>query len=259
VCCALSGDLAATLEKLSLQRATGDVPAFERVILETTGLADPAPVIQTILERSMVLCGYRLGSVLTTVDTVNASRTLERHSEARRQVAVADRLFLTKTDLADREKIDAVSRELRRLNPLAPIQMIAHGAIDPAWILAAEHDDVALPAPGRGRDGAFGHAAQPSTLVVRFDEPVPYAALSAWMGHLVGNHGERLLRVKGVVAVTEQRQPIAIHGVQHLFHPPRILNAWPAGVSSSTIVMILDGVDPGAIRSSAPDYGLQPA
>lgn len=257
VCCALSGDLAATLERLYLRREAGEVPPFERVILETTGLADPAPVIQTIIDRPLVLCGYRLGSVFTTVDAVNAVRTLARHPEARRQVAVADRLLLTKTDLIDDEARTAVERELEGLNPFAQRQVVLHGEIDPAWMLAAERDDVALPPPEHPRGGAAAQTSQLTNLIVRFERPVAYSALSAWMGHLVGHHGEGLLRVKGVVALEGQERPIAIHGVQHLFHPPRSLNAWPAGVSTSTIVMILDGLDPSVIRASAPAFGLQ--
>ncbi len=254
VCCALSGDLAATLERLALRREAGDVPPFERVIVETTGLADPAPVMQTIIDRPMVLCGYRLGPVFTSVDAVNAGHTLERFPEARRQVAVADRLLLTKTDLAGAAERERLTRELARLNPLAPVQIVEHGRLDPAWLLAAEREGLALPAhqPVLGAP----HDAPLTTTVLRFAAALPYAALSAWMGHLVGTYGETLLRVKGVVALEGQDQPVAIHGVQHLFHPPRSLAAWPPGVTGSTIVMILDGLDPSVIRASAPAFGL---
>jgi G3E family GTPase len=259
VCCALSGDLAATLEKLALRRDAGLVPPFERVIVETTGLADPAPVIQTIIDRPAVLCGYRLGSVLTTIDAVNALRTLEGHAEARRQAAVADRLLVTKRDLVDDAGLRAVEAALRALNPLAALDVVRDGAIDPAFILGAERDATAFPLPPIGTDPTPMHGAHVMSLVVRFADPISYAALAAWIGQLVLEHGDALLRVKGVVALAGQAQPIAIHGVQHLFHPPRRLSAWPAGVTRSTIVFILDGMDAAIVAATAAAHGLQPA
>jgi G3E family GTPase len=241
------------------------VPNFDRVIVETTGLADPAPVLQTILDRSLLLRGYRLGHVVTTVDAMTGASTLERHSEAVRQAAIADRLLVTKIDLVEQERVDALRRSLSRLNSRAPIWSVSHGDIDPQRIIFDEEPLVSLnPRPDFAEAGvgdralASGHAQRMTTIALEFQRPLPYSALREWLGDLVGAHGEQLLRVKGIIAVQGQDRPILLNGVQHLFHPPRQLAAWPAGLATSTLVFILDGLDPLVIIDSAVSAGLQP-
>jgi G3E family GTPase len=261
LCCALNGDLSATLEGLDTKRAAGAVPDFDRVIVETTGLADPAPVLQTILDRPMLLRGYRLGHVVTTVDAVTGAATLDHHGEAVRQVAIADRLLLTKPDLVEKERSDALRRRVRDLNSRAPIWFVSHGEVDPQPILAEEEALVGIEPPAVSQDRASlgpGHAQRIATISLEFPQPLPYAGLREWLGDLVGAHGEQLLRVKGIVAVQGQDRPIVVHGVQHLFHPPRQLASWPAGLARSTLVFILDGLDPSAIVDSAVSAGLLP-
>jgi G3E family GTPase len=263
LCCSLNGDLSSTLERLDAQRDQGVVPAFDRVIVETTGLADPAPVLQTIIDRPLLLRGYRLGRVVTTVDGVNGGPTLDRHAEAARQVAVAERLLLTKTDLTRAEPLYALRQRLRELNPTAPIALAIQGEVDPEWATGVDDERAGMPTlhvlPNRsGPHAHVGHSHRIKTLALRFAEPLPYAPLLDLLHRLVSAHGEALLRVKGIVAIAGHRRPIVIDGVQHLFHPPRQLAAWPRDVAQSTIVFILDGLDPSVVPALAAASGLRP-
>lgn len=254
LCCTLNGDLAATLEGLDTRRAAGVVPDFDRVIVETTGIADPAPVLQTILDRPLLLRGYRLGNVVTTVDAVTGGSTLDRHREAVRQVAIADHLLVTKTDLEEGRRTEALLRRLTLLNPGAPVRCVSHGEIESETLFGSEnHGMSSQPA---GISGVTGHHHAMATIALRFLQPLPYAGLRQWLGDLVGAHGGRLLRIKGVVAVRGQDRPILINGVQHLFHPPQQLEAWPTGLATSTLVFILDGLDPAIVVESAAHAGL---
>jgi G3E family GTPase len=258
LCCALNGDLSATLEGLDTKRAARVVPSFDRVIVETTGLADPAPVLQTILDRPMLLRGYRLGHVVTTVDAVTGAATLDRHREAVRQVAIADRLLVTKRDLVGAEQADALRRRVGEFNSRAPIWFVRYGEVDPETILAGEDAFLGGEPPAVSQDLAplgSGHTQRIATISLEFPRPLPYAGLREWLGDLVAAHGEHLLRVKGIVAVQGQDRPIVVHGVQHLFHPPRQLASWPAGLAGSTLVFILDGLDPSVIIDSAVSRG----
>jgi G3E family GTPase len=261
LCCALNGDLAAVLEGLDTKRATGAVPIFDRVMVETTGLADPAPVLQTILDRPLLLRGYRLGHVVTTVDAVTGADTLDRHRETLRQVAIADRLLVTKSDLVREELSDALRRRLRQLNSRAPIRFVSHGEIDPQMILADEEALASLQPRSASFDDAMtpGHAARIATIALEFQRPLPYARLREWLGGLVGAHGGQLLRVNGIVAVQGQDRPIVVNGVQHLFHPPRQFSAWPVSLARSTLVFILDGLDSSVIIDNAVSAGLSPS
>jgi G3E family GTPase len=246
---------------LDTKRAAGALPDFDRVIVETTGLADPAPVLQTILDRPMLLRGYRLGHVVTTVDAATGAATLDHQGEAVRQIAIADRLLVTKRDLVGEEQADALRRHVRELNSRAPIWFASHGEVDPQTILADEEAFVDIEPPAVSQDLASlgsGHTGRIATISLEFPRPLPYAGLQEWLGDLVGAHGEQLLRVKGIVAVQGQDRPIVVHGVQHLFHPPRQLVSWPACLARSTLVFILDGLYPSVIIDSAVSAGLLP-
>jgi G3E family GTPase len=265
LCCALNGDLATTLESLDSKRAAAVVPNFDRVIVETTGVADPAPVLQTILDRPMLLCGYRLGHVVTTVDAVAGAITLDRHWEAVRQAAVADRLLVTKTDLAGGQRSDSLRRRLSLLNPTAPIRCVSHGEIEVEALFGNENRLVsAQPPPVSGEFAradatpATEHTHRMATVALEFPNPLPYEGLRQWLGDLVGAQGDKLLRVKGIIAVHGQDRPILVNGVQHLFHPPQQLQAWPVGLAKSTLVFILDGLEPAIVVESAVCAGLLP-
>jgi G3E family GTPase len=257
VCCMLNGTIADTLEGLDIRRTNGEIPPFDRVIVETTGLANPAPVLQTLLDRNVLLRGYTPGLVVTTVDAVHGVATLEHHAEAVQQVAMADRLLLTKPDLAAGA---GLRDRLAALNPGAPVIPVLHGVIAPDELTREAATDLAL-LRRRASVARFaamaGHARRIATLTVCLPQPAEFAVLANWLGDLVAVHGASLLRVKGIVQVRGQQRPLAVHGVQHVFHPPTRLAAWPAGLDVSTIVFILDGLDHGTILDSARAAGLR--
>ncbi len=255
LCCTLNGSLAATLEGLALRRLAGTVAPFRRVVLETTGLADPVPVLQTLLDRAMLLRGYVPARVVTTVDAVTGGATLHRHAEARRQIAVADRLLLTKTDLVG--KASGLVSQVRALNARAPLLNVLHGDVALDELLGDAGGELPLRRLPPGRFTAEpAHTHRLATTVVRPSGPIPFGLLAEWLGGLVAEHGERLLRVKGIVAVEGQPQPVAVHGVQHVFHPPRFLDTWPNRLAEPAVVFILDGLDPSVIHLSAASAGL---
>jgi G3E family GTPase len=181
LCCALNGDLATTLEGLDTKRAAGAVPNFDRVIVETTGVADPAPVLQTILDRPLLLRGYRLGHVVTTVDALAGATTLDRHREAVRQATVADRLLVTKTDLAGGQRSDALRRRLSLLKPTAPIRCVSNGEIEVEALFGNENHLVSpQPPPVSGEfaradaSPATEHTHRMATVALEFPTPLPY-------------------------------------------------------------------------------------
>ena len=241
VCCALRSDFESTLRELLAKRDEGSLPAFARVVIETTGLADPAPLLQTIDANPLLSHFCRLGAVLTTVDAVNAPRQLAAQWEARKQVALADRLLLTKTDLV------AASGELRallaELNPHASVQRIeADSSMADLLARVAVH---AAPAAATGllagRPLSRVHGDVES-LVLQADAVLDWPRLQQWLADLRAREGERLLRLKGVVRVAGEADPLLLHGVHHLFHPPLRAPAidWPR--HRSTLVLIVRGL-----------------
>jgi len=192
------------------------------------------------------------------VDAVHGAATLDRYPEAGQQVALADRLLLTKPDLADGP---ALRDRLAALNPGAPVIPVLQGAIAPAELTREAATDLAL-LRRRASTARFavtaGHASRIATLTLRLPEPPEFAVLADWLGNLAGAHGASLLRVKGIVRVRGQQRPLAVHGVQHVFHPPTRLAAWPPGLDVSTLVFILDGLDPKVVAESAREAGLKP-
>jgi G3E family GTPase len=269
LCCALDGDLTATLQRLMARRRTGGLPAFRRVVVETTGLADPAPILQTIMSDSVLLEGYRLEGVIATVDAVNGGSQLKSHPESMKQAAIADRIVLTKTDLVDAAAAAALTGVLAALNPtarilpavtgrIAPDTLLDCGAFDPAtktmdvqkWLGTDEaphpHHPPAHPpsAPHHRHDTAI-HAES-----VVLDAPVDYLPLARWIEALIAERGEDVLRVKGILDVRGEARPVVIHGVQHVFHPPSRLRAWPEGVRRSRLVFIARGFPDGFFSAS---------
>lgn len=258
ICCTLNGTIAATLETLDVRRINGEVPAFDRVIIETTGLAKPGPIMQALLDRSVLLRGYTPGLIVTTVDAASGAATLDDHPEAVQQVALADRLLLTKPDLSSGTPL---LDRLRGLNPGSPVIPVLQGDLSPDVLDGSATDDLKAYS-ARARSARFvatsGHAGVVSTLTLYLPAPPEFADLADWLGGLADRHGASLLRVKGIVQVRGQCRPIAVHGVQHVFHPPTLLNGWPSQLAVSTLVFILDGLDPGTILDGARAAGLHP-
>jgi len=255
LCCTVRGDMVDALRDLFLKRVKGEVPEFGRVIIETTGLADPAPIIHTLMTDPLLASRYRLDGIVTTVDAVNGAATLNHHQEAVKQAAVADRLVLTKTDIADYHKVEDLHARLRQLNPAAPIVRAHGGRIDPAEILDAglfnDRDKIPdvrkwLSAEAYADDhhhhdhhhDVNRHDDRVAAFVFTTDKPVSWPALSFALELLISNKGENILRIKGIVNVAGHDKPLAIHGVQHVFHPPATLDAWPDDDHRTRIVFI---------------------
>jgi len=264
ICCTIRSDLEETLRNLLVRRDRGEVPPFRRILVETTGLADPAPIVQLLLNNPLVSHFLRLDTVVTTVDAANALHQLDRQYEAVKQVALADRLLITKCDLVS--NIAALEARLRRLNPGARLERVTHGEIDPAGLFGAglvdpgkKKVDVACWlneqafAPAReaahdhhdhahhGHDH-HSHESSITSFVLAFDEPLDWMAVSGWLAYLRGARGEDLLRVKGILNLRGEIAPVAIHGVHHVFHPPVALGGWPDADRRSRIVFITRGI-----------------
>jgi len=257
LCCTVRGDLVDTLRELNEKRERGEVRAFDRLVIETTGLADPAPVIQALM-TSPVARRFRLRQVVTTVDAVNGAATLDRHKESVKQAAVADEIVLTKADLPGAQ-IAALEGRLRRLNPgarlhrsspaamLAPSQLAAADIYEPgakgsdvaAWLNADAYGDAHQHGHGHHHHHDVNrHDAEIGSFTLTFEEPLHWEHVAHWLDALVMAHGDDLLRVKGIVSVVGRDHPIVVHAVQRLFHPPAMLAEWPDGKRSSRIVFI---------------------
>jgi G3E family GTPase len=256
ICCTIRSDLEETLRTLLVKRDRGEVPPFRRILVETTGLADPAPIVQLLLNNPLVSHFLRLDTVVTTVDAVNASHQLDRQYEAVKQVALADRLLITKRDLVN--NIDALELRLSQLNPGARIESVVHGEIDPAQLFGAGLVDPEKKTVDVGRwlneqafagscgavheHGHHGHDASINSFMLAFDEPVDWMAVSHWLARLRSTRGEDLLRVKGILNLRGEPTPVVIHGVHHVFHSPVALAQWPAADRRSRIVFITRGI-----------------
>jgi G3E family GTPase len=269
LCCTVRNDLVRTLRVLFKRRARREVPAFRRVAIETTGLADPAPILHTLMTDPILAERFRLDGVIATVDAVAGAATLDRHAESVKQAAVADRLLLTKTDLAAPDLRDALKKRLRALNPAAPIREVLNGTVEPAALFDAglynpetKTADVrrwlkaeAYAAAGDLRDGGHDHSRAHDVnrhgdgiraFSLRYDRPLDWDRFNAWIDMVIAAYGANLLRVKGLLDVAGSARPLAIHGVQHVFHPPVALDAWPEGMRGTRLVFITRDLDPAA-------------
>jgi len=291
LCCTVRGDLVRTMSELFLKRSKGEVTPFKRMVVETTGLADPAPILHTLMTDPLLASRYRLDGVVTTVDGVNGASTLDNHEEAVKQAAVADRLLLTKVDIADAPKLAELRHRLAHLNPGAEAMPISGGEIDPNRILNAGlynpetktadvkrwlHEEAYAEGQdhghghhhhGHGHDhghehhheGAAGADQDPHNVnrhddrikafCMTFDEPMSWSTVAAAFDALVTYRGPDLLRMKGILNVKDTDKPVVIHGVQHVFHPPATLDAWPEGDDrKSRVVFITRDIAESTIR-----------
>ena len=254
VCCAIRGDLQDSLRDLFSRRERGEIPAFRRVVIETSGLADPVPIAYTVLTEPVIQHHFRLGSVITAVDAVNGARQLESHAESVKQAAVADRLVLTKTDLAEPEATLALENSLRRLNASAPIRRAAEQELSAEELLVEDLFDPAgkqaevarwLEAGAEAaQSDQHVHAHDPGivSFSLRYDRPLDWSAFGIWMTMLLNCHGQQVLRIKGLLNVAGVATPVLINGVQHIVHPPVHLAHWPDADRHSRIVFIVDGL-----------------
>ena len=250
LCCTLRSDLQETLRELFIKRRNGEIIDFDRVVIETTGLADPAPVLQTLITDSLLLEHYRLDCVVTLVDAVNAPGQLKQFSEPVKQVALADRLVITKSDLVDGKQLAALTERLKEVNPRAPVKVALNGEVELAFLvnvgLGRTHARLEDVERWLGPEDEHGHAHRHDetvqSFVMRFEQPMPWETFTQCMEVLTALRGPDMLRIKGLVNVVGKAGPMVVQGVQHLFHPPLELAAWPGPDRTTRLVFITRGI-----------------
>ena len=266
VCCTLRSDLESALRALLARRDRGEIPAFKRIVIETTGLADPAPIMQLMLNNPLVSHFCALAGVATTVDGLHGAGALVDHEEARKQAALADRLLVTKTDLAP-DAVERLTAPLRALNPSAPILAVRDGvaAVD-AVMPAREPDESARTRRWLAFDTHAGATADPNrhrdgieALCLTVHAPIDWLRLQGWLEQLRVVYGAQLLRAKGVFNLEGEAQPVVVHGVHHVFHPAVRLAAWPDGERTSKLVLIFRAAPVAEIRASFAAHVAAPA
>jgi len=254
ICCTVRGEVADALMNLHSMRDRGEVD-FDRVVIETTGLADPYPVLQTLRAHPVLRSHFSAGGVLTTVDGVNASSQIAHRAEAVRQIAAADRVILTKIDLAAPGEILALRSALGRVNPTAVVVTSDAPTADIVGNLETgifrDFPDIMI---HEDHHNHHAHSLNEDLGVVTFsltvDQPVDWTNFGMWLTLLLHRYGDRIFRVKGILAIDGEASPVAIHGVQHLVHAPVHMNHWPKGPRQSRLVFILEDLDPNLIRKS---------
>ena len=250
VCCTTREDLVGALLELLDEEDRGRIPRLDRVVVETTGLADPAPILFTVFSHPVLQHHYHVDLVISTVDSINGQLHLDRNPESAKQVTAADMVVLTKTDVAETGATGALRVRLRGINPSARIVEAPFGAVDPDELLRPAAGTLAPrygPAPGSAiTSGTLsargsGHTAQTHSISLTFDGPVDWAAFGVWFSMLLHARGEDVLRVKGLLDIGAGG-PVLLNGVQHIMHPPEHLKEWPDEDRRSRIVFITRGI-----------------
>lgn len=262
ICCTIRGDLRTAIRGLYERRERGVIAPFSRLLIETTGLADPTPVLATVMHDPVLCQHLRAGNVITTVDAVHARGQFERHLQSRKQVAVADRLVVTKSELVSPEALAALLQELAQLNPAALVCLAGPKALDAQALLGQDmfQEQGKSEELGRWLDAArqiryvpVQHGSAHGDIESFLLEPgndVDWLAFSLWLSLLLHRHGAQVLRVKGLIHVAGAPTPVAIHGVQQLMHPPLHLDHWPQGWQRSCLVFIVQGLAPEQVQAS---------
>ena len=272
LCCTLRTDLQETLRELFIKRRSGEVIDFDRVFVETTGLADPIPVLHTLQTDGMLGAQYRLNGVVTLVDAINGNGQLDTMPEATKQAAVADRLIITKTDIADGATVDRLRQRLEAMNPFAPITTAVDGDLDPALLanigpqsVTARSEELGrwlnaiVPESRQAEEGGFvrrriapgpgAHDTAIHSFCLWFDSPFTWDGLNAALQALTSLRGPDLLRVKGIVHVVGERGPVVLQGAQHVFHPPVTLEPRHDTDPRSRIVFIVRNIPRESIEA----------
>jgi G3E family GTPase len=283
LCCTIRGELSEAIGGLHARREAALIPPFRRLVIESTGLADPFPILSTVHADPVLKHHFVLGNVISTVDAVNGDAELDAYEESVKQAAIADRLVITKTDLADADAAQLLALRLRALNPAAPL-LRTQDRIDARLLLSEDAFGLAgksrqarswfesemEASPGRedsaDRHGAHGqepghrheahhhdvnrHGKGIASFSLSFEEPLDWTMFGLWLTMLLNRHGAQVLRVKGILNIEGETTPVAVHGVQHLVHAPRHMPAWPDADRRSRLVFITRDLDAGLIRRS---------
>ncbi len=260
VCCAILGDMKDALRDLFSQMTRGDIPPFKRVIVETSGLADPVPIAYTVQSEPVLRHHFRLGNVITTIDAVNGGRQLETHEESIKQAAVADFVIITKSDIAEPSKCEMLKSRLSKLNAGAPVLDGAKDALSPQDLFRDDLSDIDSRASivqswfsnpkDENQALTHSHSDGVQSFCIQTDRPLDWTAFGIWMSMLLHCHGDKVLRIKGLLNVRDVETPVLINGVQHIVHPPVHLAEWPDNEHNSRLIFIVQGMSVDNIRRS---------
>ena len=262
LCCAMRDDLKTALKDLHSRRARGEIPRYERIVVETTGIADPVPIAYTLLAEPVLQHHYRLGNVVTVVDSVNVLAQLDRFAESVKQVALADRLVVSKLDLAGPSALETLRPRLAVLNPDAPIIAADSPELDPVDLLVTDIYDRQsksreverwIRSTREATVANGGHKPHPAAITAfcfTCDAVLDWTAFGVWMTMLLHRHGDRVLRMKGLLNVAGVPGPVLVNGVRHLVHPPAHLDRWPDEDRRSRVVVITSGLGREEIERS---------
>lgn len=288
LCCTIRNDLLDTLKSLFKRKAKGEIPPFDRIVIETTGLADPAPILHTMMSDGFLVTRFTLDGVVAVVDAVNAPWQLDQQYESVKQAAVADRIVLSKTDLASPEAVAQVEARLRAINPAAPILSVVQGQVEPSalfnaglynprtkstdvqrWLQEEAYRDTEGHVYHRAREDDHGHHHGHDhnhhhdvnrhddhirAFCLVYDEPFAWNKIAPALDMMVQTHGLNILRMKGILNVEEVDVPVVVHAVQHLFHPPAKLDAWPGDDRRSKLVIIAKDLERAQIERILNSY-----
>jgi G3E family GTPase len=271
ICCSIRGDLLDTIEDLFANAALGRIPHFSRILIETTGLADPIPIVHSLQSGEEAFGRCALDLVVTTADAVFGESQLQEHIQVVNQVAVADVVLITKVDLADQAGVRRLKRHIESLNPGVPIYLVAHGEIDPEVLFAAGRRAGAAPLPSQaderhdhtdGQSHAHGEAGHAhgaiATHTVMADEPLSWERLRVFLETLFSLRGAAFLRVKGIVALDGEARPVVVQAVGNSFSRPTYLADWPDAERRSRLVFIYRGLDGAALEAAFRRMVLEP-
>jgi G3E family GTPase len=256
LCCNLAGDMEDAVMRLFSRREVGQVPQFQRLIIEPSGLSDPAPIAQAILRNPVMSRAMRLEAIVTTVDAVFGEMQSARHPEFGKQVALADRLVVTKTDAATGSGVETLRAVLRDANPAAPILLGPHGAMDAASLFPPLFFDQNQSVPTAHRSSLFADSVDPDhvgcygTVSLFADQPLRWPAFDNWLRRIRINYADQLLRVKGMLDIDGADGPVVVQGVHHVLNAPVELDEWPDGARKSRLVLITDRATIATVRES---------
>ena len=267
ICCTIREDLTSTLRDLWDKRSINNL-IYNRVIVETTGLADPAPIIYSLSSSEILFNHYRLGNIITTVDVLNGLVQLKKYPETIKQIAVADRIIVTKTDI-NKGNLSDILNYIVSINPsssvlynkkrLAASLLFSKDTYDPKskseevfkWINQEAFREKKYHKHDKNR-----HGNAIKSFCISFDKPIDWNIFGIWVTMLIQAHGENILRLKAILNIIDVKEPVAIHGVQHIIHPPIHLDAWPSTSRESKLVFIVKDLDPDKIKNSLAKFNL---